>query len=252
MPETRPNTDALELDTEPLPTPLSDVGRDATQPPPSRPGIARLSSASTLLSYVRKKRNAAFPELDLEQDAPDPACDNQRPEGRYGWVVIGAASVLCFLFVGTSYSWGIIQAALARDYHVSNPATISFIGSLASALISALAIVNGKLLNKYGARSMALWGVALMVLGETLSSLAVGSVGGLFVTFGVVFGVGMRYVALGRAVSRDEAKREAGRRLTLEDAPNSVCFMVSDRSLVAKLSWQSTPYCTRRSREELL
>ena len=41
--------------------------------------------------------------------------DSQVPDGGYGWVVIFACSVLTFWFVGTTYSWGVIQAALVAE-----------------------------------------------------------------------------------------------------------------------------------------
>jgi hypothetical protein len=41
--------------------------------------------------------------------------DLQVPDGGYGWVVIFACSVLTFWFVGTTYSWGVIQAALVAE-----------------------------------------------------------------------------------------------------------------------------------------
>jgi hypothetical protein len=55
--------------------------------------------------------------------------DSQVPDGGYGWVVIGACSVLAFWFIGTTYSWGVIQAALVAQ-KLSSPSTLSFVGSL--------------------------------------------------------------------------------------------------------------------------
>jgi hypothetical protein len=61
--------------------------------------------------------------------------DAAAPDGGYGWVIIGACSVLTFWFVGTSYSWGVIQAALVEE-NLSSPASLSFVGSLTAACIS--------------------------------------------------------------------------------------------------------------------
>jgi hypothetical protein len=67
------------------------------------------------------------------------------PDGGYGWVVVAACSIITWWVIGTSYSWGIIQAALVED-SLSNAATWSFVGSLAVALISVLGIANARLI----------------------------------------------------------------------------------------------------------
>lgn len=110
-------------------------------------------------------------------------------------VVIAACSSLTFWFVGTTYSWGIIQAALV-ERKLSSPSTISFVGSLTCASISILALVNARIIRKLGARMTALIGVGLLGLGEILSGFSTRNVGALFFTAGVVMGIGCRYVCL--------------------------------------------------------
>ncbi|KFZ09839.1 hypothetical protein V502_08449 [Pseudogymnoascus sp. VKM F-4520 (FW-2644)] len=100
--------------------------------------------------------------------------DSQVPDGGYGWVVVFACSVLCFWFVGTTYSWGVIQAALVKQ-NLSSPATLSFVGSLTWA----------------GARNTALAGITLFGGGQILSGFTAHSVPGLFVTMGVIMGMGV-------------------------------------------------------------
>jgi hypothetical protein len=118
--------------------------------------------------------------------------DSQAPDGGYGWVVISACSVLTFWFVGTTYSWGVLQAALAEQY-LSAPSTLAFIGSLTVTCISLLAIVNARMIRAMGARNAGLVGVALLGAGGILSGFSTGNLGGLFVTTGVIEGVGTRY-----------------------------------------------------------
>lgn len=72
-------------------------------------------------------------------------------------------------FVGTTYSYGIIQAALVKQ-GLSTPATLSFVGSLTVACIAALALVNARVIRALGARRTGLLGVGLLGLGEILSS----------------------------------------------------------------------------------
>ena len=115
--------------------------------------------------------------------------DAEVPDGGYGWVVIFACSVLTFWFVGTTYSWGIIQAALVEQ-KLSTPANLSFVGSLTMACISFLALVNARLIRRIGGRSTALLGVGLLGTGEILSGFSTRNVGALFVTAGVVMGLG--------------------------------------------------------------
>jgi MFS family permease len=115
--------------------------------------------------------------------------DSQVPDGGYGWVVIFACSALSFWFVGTTYSWGVIQAALVAE-KLSSPSTLSFVGSLTCSFISFLALVNARILRAIGARMAALCGVVLLGAGEILSGFSTRNVAGLFVTTGVIMGVG--------------------------------------------------------------
>jgi hypothetical protein len=115
------------------------------------------------------------------------------PEGGYGWVVVGGCSLLAFWFIGTSYSWGVLQGALVMR-GLSSPSTLAFVGSLAITCIAILAIVNASLIRALGARRVSMAGISLVALGEILSGFSVDNVGGLFVTTGVIMGVGCRYV----------------------------------------------------------
>ncbi len=119
--------------------------------------------------------------------------DSLVPDGGYGWVVIFACSTLTFWFVGTSYSWGVIQAALVEQ-KLSSPASLSFVGSLTAACISFFALVNARIVRWIGARSTAMLGIGAMGLGEVMSGFSTKNVGGLFVTAGLVMGIGCRYV----------------------------------------------------------
>jgi hypothetical protein len=117
--------------------------------------------------------------------------DSQVPDGGYGWVVIFACSILTFWFVGTTYSWGVIQAALVAE-KLSSPSTLCFVGSLTCACISLLALVNARIVRAFGARTTALMGVTLLGAGEIFSGFSTRNLGGLFVTAGVIMGVGSR------------------------------------------------------------
>lgn len=113
------------------------------------------------------------------------------PDGGYGWVIVGACSVITFWFVGTTYSWGVIQDALVAD-NVAKASTLAFVGSLAMACNAAFAILSSRLVRALGARKLAVIGIVLMSMAQFLSGFAHRSVGGLFVTAGFLMGYGLR------------------------------------------------------------
>lgn len=112
------------------------------------------------------------------------------PDGGYGWVIASACAVINWWFVGTTYCWGIIQSALVTQ-GLATPATLSYVGSLTITFISILALASASVIAHVGARKTAFLGVSLLGLGGILSGFATDSVGGLFVTNGIVMGVGV-------------------------------------------------------------
>ncbi|KAJ7182380.1 major facilitator superfamily domain-containing protein [Mycena crocata] len=123
------------------------------------------------------------------QPAPTQAFDDSQPEGGYGWVVVFACGVLSWWSVGTSYNWGLIQAALVKQ-GLSSPSTLSFVGSLTTASVSGFALINARVIRYLGAQRTALLGVFLVGLGEILSGFATLNVAALFVTTGAIAGLG--------------------------------------------------------------
>lgn len=116
--------------------------------------------------------------------------DASVPDGGYGWTIAACCSLITFWFVGTSYSWGILQAALVEQ-KVGKASTLAFVGSLAVACLAAFAILNGRLIRTLGARKVGMLGISLMALGQIASSFSVKNVGGLFVAAGFVMGYGI-------------------------------------------------------------
>jgi hypothetical protein len=116
--------------------------------------------------------------------------DASVPDGGYGWVVVAACSLVTFLYVGTTYSWGVLQGALVEQ-GLSSPSTLAFVGSLAVACGAAFAIMNARLIRVLGARNVALLGITLMSLGQTMAGFSTKNVGGLFVTAGITMGLGV-------------------------------------------------------------
>lgn len=120
--------------------------------------------------------------------------DSTVPDGGYGWTVVVCCATVAWWFVGTSYSWGVIQDALVAE-DVGSPAKLAFVGSLSTALISALAVVNARVIRWIGARNTALLGVGFLGTSAVTSSFAVKNVAGMFFTSGVLLGLGLRSVS---------------------------------------------------------
>lgn len=120
------------------------------------------------------------------------AADSEVPDGGQGWVVMAGCAVVTWWFIGTSYCWGVMQAALVKD-GLSSSSTLSFVGSLTTACISFLGIINARVIRKLGLRKSALCGISLLGLGEIISGFATHNIGALFVTAGVIMGLGNRY-----------------------------------------------------------
>lgn len=134
-------------------------------------------------------RNESIPEDGISTLEQSRVVDSGVPEGGYGWVAVAACAVLSFWFIGTTYCWGLFQAALVEK-GVGSPSTIAWIGSVMSAGSAIFSIVSARLLSRIGSRRTALCGVCFTVSGEVLSGFTAGNLGGLFVTAGVLMGIG--------------------------------------------------------------
>ncbi|KAJ7775621.1 major facilitator superfamily transporter [Mycena maculata] len=145
-------------------------------------------------SIELERRAGSSPSTSGTQLAPaaQGVPDSQVPDGGYGWVVVFGCAVLTWWFVGTTYSWGLIQAALVEE-GLSSASTLSFVGSSTVACISGLALINARVIRFLGARRTALLGIFLIGLGEILSGFATLNIGALFVTTGAITGIGTRF-----------------------------------------------------------
>lgn len=88
--------------------------------------------------------------------------DSTVPDGGYGWGIVAGGAVLLWWAAGTTYALGDMQTALVED-GLASPAVLSFIGSLATALISALALVSSRLMFLVGPRMMAMLRLRVVV-----------------------------------------------------------------------------------------
>ncbi|GFG00814.1 hypothetical protein IFM53868_10861 [Aspergillus udagawae] len=148
---------------------------------------------STLRQNIEERQrspNFSAPEPEADEVIQQLLiADSQVPDGGYGWVLICACAVVTWWFVGASYTWGVMQAALVeKNGHSSS--TLAFVGSLCPACISLLAVPNARVIRLIGARVTALLGIFLLGLGSILSGFVTNSVAGLFMTWGFVGGLG--------------------------------------------------------------
>lgn len=170
---------------------LADRSKPPPSPIPEGDSIGVASSVAPLPSLPSAPDTAAnstVPETPSEQVVVE---ELPPPDGGWeAWLTVACSSMLSFWFIGVTYSWGVIQSALV-DRHLAPASTLAFIGSLAVASLSLLGIVNARLLRSIGARPMALIGTAFLSLSQILASFTTNNVGGLFVTAGVMMGIGV-------------------------------------------------------------
>ena len=158
-----------------------------------------LETPSAIELVDRNANDAQYHEEQLRALETDPnadatmhaslIADSEVPDGGYGWVVVFSGAVIFWWFMGSVYTWGVMQAALVEQKNYQ-PATLSFVGSMVPALGATLAIPNATLIRKVGARTTSLAGVFLLGLGSILAGFAVDSIPGLFMTWGLVCGLG--------------------------------------------------------------
>jgi hypothetical protein len=139
-------------------------------------------------------RSAIPPDTDEDTSSILQAsrlADSTVPDGGYGWVVCFGCSIIAWWFVGTSYSWGVIQAALVEQ-GLAAPATLSFVGSLTPTFIPVLALINARIIRAIGARYTGVIGMTLLGIGGILAGFSTHNVKYLFLTAGVLGGIGTR------------------------------------------------------------
>lgn len=134
------------------------------------------------------ERSSQVPEVQELPELPELPPDG----GWLAWRSVLCASTIAFWYGGTTYSWGVLQAALV-DNKLAPASTLAFVGSLAVAFLSLLAMVNARMLRSVGSRRMGIAGVLLMGFGQILAGFSTHSVAGLFVTAGVMMGIGVSF-----------------------------------------------------------
>src|SRR4030042_2021799 len=102
------------------------------------------------------------------QDFPATTESSTNRPSNYGWVVVGACSLMIFVTYGLIYSYSVFFKPLA-DYFQWDRASVSLIYSLAVIIRGAAAIGTGWLADKFGARIIMVFCGLMMAAGYLLS-----------------------------------------------------------------------------------
>ena len=148
--------------------------------------LEELSTSGTITARGQQQSNVTNPDVATQSLIADSAA----PDGGYGWVIIAAASLINFFSTGTGYCWGLLQAAILKDNKGSSASTVAFIGSLWIASVAIFALINARVIRLIGARNTAVLGIVLLGFGELVSSFSIDNIGGLFITTGIIMGMG--------------------------------------------------------------
>ena len=126
----------------------------------------------------------------------------QRAKPFYGWYVVAAAFVVTFVGFGSAYTFSSFVESLQREFGASR-GSVSLVFSFAGFLYFGLGIVSGPLADRWGARRLAVLGMALVGLGMVLAGQAQ-TILQVYAAYsiGIGAGVGCAYVPTLGAVQR--------------------------------------------------
>ncbi|KAL7640187.1 UNVERIFIED_CONTAM: hypothetical protein RMT77_009601 [Armadillidium vulgare] len=145
---------------------------------PSGSSLTSLGSSSTNTSESRT--------TEFERRAPD---------GGWGWVVVFASFMVHCIADGVTMSFGVLYVEFLNYFEESKSLT-SWIGSLFMAIPLLAGPLASLLTDRYGCRTVTIWGAVISCIGFFISSFA-NSIMVLFLTVGVITGIGLAvcYVA---------------------------------------------------------
>jgi hypothetical protein len=116
-------------------------------------------------------------------------CPEDDWDKKEGWPVVGAGSAIFFVYLGLIYSYGIVQLHLTES-RLASVSTLSFIGSVAAAIGPLTGTIVARIIRRIGYRATAFTGSIFLGLGEFTAGWSTKSVPAMFVTQGILFGVG--------------------------------------------------------------
>ncbi|KAH6880834.1 putative monocarboxylate transporter [Thelonectria olida] len=128
----------------------------------------------------------------LPEEAPTPSHPTRADDDwdkNEGWPVVAAGSAIFFVYLGLVYSYGIVQLHLV-EARLASVSTLSFVGSVGAAISPLTGMIVARIIKRIGYRATAVVGSVLLGLGEFTAGWSTKSVLAMFITQGVVFGIG--------------------------------------------------------------
>ncbi|XP_014214192.1 uncharacterized protein LOC106643536 isoform X2 [Copidosoma floridanum] len=111
------------------------------------------------------------------------------PDGGWGWVVVVSSLCISMIADGVSFSFGLLYIEFLYEFEESK-ATTAWIGSLFMAVPLLSGPIMSALVDRYGCRKMTIAGGIISGAGFVLSSF-VRSIGVMYLTFGLIAGLGL-------------------------------------------------------------
>ncbi|XP_072397348.1 monocarboxylate transporter 12-like isoform X1 [Diabrotica undecimpunctata] len=110
------------------------------------------------------------------------------PDGGWGWMIVLSAFVINGISEGISFSFGLLYVEFLNAFDASKSAT-SWIGSLFLAMPLLAGPIGSAMVDRYGCISMTVLGSLISTSGFILS-MFVNSLTMLYITFGIIGGIG--------------------------------------------------------------
>lgn len=109
------------------------------------------------------------------------------------WLIVLGA-VLIQLALGSLYSWGVMTKHISGGGFLTEVSEVTaYIFGISLAFFAITMIFAGKLQQKYGPRNISLLGAAFIGVGTILSAFMEGNFWGLFITYGILYGMGIGF-----------------------------------------------------------
>lgn len=121
------------------------------------------------------------------------------PDGGYGWIIVFASLMVSLIADGISFSFGLLYTELL-DYFNGGTTKTAWVGSLFMSVPLLVGPIMSNLVDKYGCQKMTIIGGILGCAGFVLSAIS-NSVELLFITFGIIAGLGLGVIYVTAVVS---------------------------------------------------
>ncbi|GLV44577.1 chaski [Carabus blaptoides fortunei] len=185
------------------------IGEDASSPTvaskspySSNINVSKLDLHSTAIIIENPNYEVKFSGVDEEKDSIMSSSSSASslsditgkkkpniPDGGWGWMVVLASMILSMIADGISFSFGLLYVEFLKEFNESKAKT-AWIGSLFMAVPLMSGPVMSALVDRYGCRKMTIAGGLISATGFVISS-RVNSIEVMYLTFGVLAGVGL-------------------------------------------------------------